>query len=73
MSVAGETITHTCDSVAQGSPNGFEELIVTLHVDSRGGSVQRTMLDYRYDGRPFTLVIDWRMAACGTEIEEGCN
>lgn len=67
--VRGVRVSQSCRSGAEVADSGFQELIVTLRVGKRGGSIRSTLLDYAYDGREYALEIDWEMVVCGSSPE----
>lgn len=63
--VRGTVIDQPC-AEARHEERRFTELLTELTVDRRGGGIRTTYLDYAAAGRPYTLVIPWRMIACGS-------
>lgn len=70
---AGAVISQTCASAREAPANGYTDLLTELTVDARGGEAERTFVDYTSSGRRYTLVIRWKMTACGTQIREHCG
>jgi len=64
---AGARITQKCvDQKKEGA--GFTELLFTLNVGERGGFIDAAWIDYHAHGRPYTLRLEWKMVACGSQI-----
>ncbi|MGW0823907.1 hypothetical protein [Streptomyces sp. NPDC002845] len=62
----GMKVTQGCDSVKNS--NGYTELFVQFHVGKRGVYMKNMWIDYRVDGRPYTLDLEWGAVACGDAI-----
>lgn len=60
-------IDRPCGSGA-GRRAGYVELMTEMRVGNRGALIPRTFVDYSYDGRKYALLVDWRMAACGSRV-----
>ena len=66
--VSGYQIDRVCGD--SDGDEGFTELLVELDVDASGGAVRSTEIHYSADGRSHTLVVDWQMVACGSQIQD---
>ncbi len=74
--IADFTIDQTCDDLGKeadqdtGNPRKFTELFVVIESDKNGAALNKTYIDYRFNGNPFRLIIDWTIIACGESIEK---
>lgn len=54
--------------------NSFTELLTVMKVGPDGGSLDRTNIRYRSDGKDYQLRVDWELAACGDKVaREWCD
>jgi hypothetical protein len=77
--VGGTEIREACDALDDLSldlsldrvpESGFTELEVVMRAGAAGGQISKLYIDYRADGRPYTLRVDWAMIACGTQVSK---
>ncbi|MDK1472965.1 hypothetical protein QNO07_05895 [Streptomyces sp. 549] len=62
----GLKITQNCDQVE--IENGYTELFVQFKVGKRGAYMNNMWIDYRANGKPYTLDLEWGAIACGDDI-----
>jgi len=67
--VSGIKVTHSRDS-SQHPSAARTELMFTLEVAEPGAAVSTKYVDYESDGKPYTLVLHWRMIACCNAITD---
>ncbi|MDK1473122.1 hypothetical protein QNO07_06750 [Streptomyces sp. 549] len=63
----GLMVTQGCDE-AKEIKNGYTELFVQFQVGERGAYMSTMWIDYRVNGRPYTLDLEWGAIACGDDI-----
>jgi hypothetical protein len=66
--VKGLEVTHPC-----GSSNGsreFTEVLATMVVDKRGGSITSAAVDYHVGDKKYRLEVPWTYVACGSATED---
>ncbi len=77
--VRGVVVSERCDaSIEAGNrltrgvlpDSPLTELLFTLRVGRRGGSIADAYVDYTSGGAPYTLHIQWQMVACGRGITD---
>ena len=64
--VAGRQITQPC--TAGDYRGGYTDLIFVMKVGKDGGNSPRASIEYRADGKPYTLDLRWAVTACGKAI-----
>lgn len=81
-SLANTVIASSCDqtTAAVGAVSSgrvpttkFSELNFVVRVDPAGGTIRRALVDYHEGVVARTLVINWRMTACGDAVRRFCR
>ncbi|MDK1473837.1 hypothetical protein QNO07_10460 [Streptomyces sp. 549] len=64
----GMKVSQHCDEISEKTENGYTELFTQFRVDKRGAYMTNLLIDYRANGRSYTLDTEWSAIACGNGI-----